>query len=68
MIKRERVSFSCLSFLSSLLCSFDDRHVVFGRVISGMSVLRKIRDVGVRSNARAGKPIKKVQIMDSNEL
>ena len=42
----------------------DGRHVVFGKVIEGMDVVKKIEAVGSQS----GKPTKKVVIADSGEL
>ena len=42
----------------------DGRHVVFGKVIEGMDVVKKIEAVGSQS----GKPSKKVVIEDSGEL
>ena len=42
----------------------DGRHVVFGEVIEGMDVVRKIESVGSRS----GQPSAKVLIIDSGEL
>jgi peptidylprolyl isomerase len=42
----------------------DGRHVVFGKVLEGMDVVRKIEAVGTQS----GKPTKKVVIEDSGEL
>ena len=42
----------------------DGRHVVFGEVIEGMDVVRKIESVGSRS----GQPSGKVIIVDSGEL
>ena len=42
----------------------DGRHVVFGKVIEGMDVVKKIEAVGTAS----GKPTKRVVIEDSGEL
>ena len=42
----------------------DGRHVVFGKVIEGMDVVKKIEAVGSQS----GKPSKKVVIEDCGEL
>ena len=42
----------------------DGRHVVFGKVIEGMDVVKKIEAVGSQS----GRPSKKVVIEDSGEL
>ena len=42
----------------------DGRHVVFGKVIEGMDVVKKIEAVGTSS----GKPTKRVVIEDSGEL
>ena len=42
----------------------DGRHVVFGKVLEGMDVVKKIEAVGTQS----GKPTKKVVIEDSGEL
>ena len=40
------------------------RHVVFGKVIEGMDIVKKIEAVGTGS----GKPTKEVVIVDSGEL
>ena len=42
----------------------DGRHVVFGKVLEGMDVVKKIEAVGTRS----GRPSKEVSITDSGEL
>ena len=42
----------------------DGRHVVFGKVIEGMDIVKKIEAVGTQS----GRPTKKVVIEDSGEL
>ena len=42
----------------------DGRHVVFGKVIDGMDVVKKIEAVGSQS----GKPSKPVKVEDSGEL
>lgn len=42
----------------------DGKHVVFGQVVSGMDVVKKMERVGTKS----GKPSSKVSIMDSGEL
>ena len=42
----------------------DGRHVVFGKVIDGMSVVKKIEQAGSQS----GTPHMKVTIVDSGEL
>ena len=42
----------------------DGKHVVFGQVIEGMEVVRKIEAVGTGS----GKPSKEVVVVDSGEL
>ena len=52
-------------FITTVKTSWlDGRHVVFGKVIEGMDVVRKIEAVGTQS----GKPTKKVVIEDSGEL
>jgi peptidylprolyl isomerase len=42
----------------------DGRHVVFGKVLEGMDVVKAIESVGSRS----GDPLAKVQIVKSGEL
>ena len=42
----------------------DGRHVVFGKVIEGMEIVKKVEALGSRS----GKPSKTVIIQDSGEL
>ncbi|PAV92854.1 hypothetical protein WR25_09841, partial [Diploscapter pachys] len=42
----------------------DDKHVVFGHVVDGMDVVRKVESMGSRS----GKPQKKVTIADCGEI
>ena len=52
-------------FITTVKTSWlDGRHVVFGKVIEGMDVVKKIEAVGTQS----GKPTKKVVIEDSGEL
>ena len=42
----------------------DERHVVFGEVIEGYDILRKLELIGTTS----GKPTKIAKIIDSGEL
>jgi peptidylprolyl isomerase len=42
----------------------DGRHVVFGKVLEGMDVVKAVESVGSRSGA----PMAKVQIVKSGEL
>ncbi|KAK8786575.1 hypothetical protein V5799_023650 [Amblyomma americanum] len=42
----------------------DGKHVVFGKVVEGMDVVKKVESYGSRS----GKPSKKITISDSGEL
>ncbi|OMJ81190.1 hypothetical protein SteCoe_18365 [Stentor coeruleus] len=42
----------------------DGKHVVFGEVVEGMDVVKKIEDLGSKS----GKPSKKIVIRDSGEI
>uniref|UniRef100_A0A0A9WNA1 Peptidyl-prolyl cis-trans isomerase n=1 Tax=Lygus hesperus TaxID=30085 RepID=A0A0A9WNA1_LYGHE len=42
----------------------DNRHVVFGEVLDGMDLVRRIEAVGTQS----GRPSKRVMIADSGEL
>jgi peptidylprolyl isomerase len=52
-------------FITTVVTSWlDGAHVVFGQVISGMDVVRKIEQVGSSS----GKPKSKVVITDSGQL
>lgn len=52
-------------FITTVTTSWlDGRHVVFGKVIEGMDLVKKIEAVGSQS----GKPSKKVVIEDSGEL
>ena len=52
-------------FITTVKTSWlDGRHVVFGKVIEGMDVVKKIEAVGSQS----GRPSKKVVIEDSGEL
>jgi cyclophilin family peptidyl-prolyl cis-trans isomerase len=52
-------------FLCTVKTSWlDGRHVVFGKVVDGMDVVKAIEAVGSQS----GKPTKKVIIADSGEL
>jgi len=50
----------------TILCWFrlDNKHVVFGHIVSGLDVLRKIEKLGTSS----GKPTQKVTIVDCGEL
>lgn len=47
-----------------ILCRLDGRHVVFGKVLSGMDVVYKVEAEGKQS----GTPKSKVVIADSGEL
>ena len=52
-------------FITTVVTSWlDGRHVVFGRVVEGMDVVKKIEGLGSQS----GTPSKKVVIADSGEL
>ncbi|KAJ0101418.1 hypothetical protein Patl1_06612 [Pistacia atlantica] len=52
-------------FITTVITGWlDGRHVVFGRVLSGMDVVRKIETEGRQS----GEPISKVVILDSGEM
>ena len=42
----------------------DGKHVVFGQVVEGLEIVRKMEDVGSKS----GKPREKVTIVDCGEL
>lgn len=53
-----------LTCLHLFLVRLDGRHVVFGKVLSGMEVLYKIESEGSES----GLPKRKVVILDSGEL
>lgn len=56
----------CQFFITCAKCTFlDNQHVVFGRVVDGMLVLRKIENVPVGPNDRPRIPI---TIMNSGEL
>jgi peptidylprolyl isomerase len=46
------------------MCRLDGRHVVFGKVISGMDVVYKVEAEG----SQGGTPKRKVIIVDSGEL
>jgi peptidylprolyl isomerase len=46
------------------MCRLDGRHVVFGKVISGMDIVYKVEAEGTQS----GTPKRKVIIVDSGEL
>ena len=48
-------------FITTVACPWlDGRHVVFGRVIKGMDIVKKIEQLGTQS----GKPMKEVTIID----
>ena len=52
-------------FLTTVPCPWlDGKHVVFGRVVEGMDVVKKVESFG----STIGKPKQKVQITDSGEL
>lgn len=52
-------------FITTVVTTWlDGRHTVFGKVLEGMDVVKKIEAVGTRS----GKPQKSVVIVDSGEL
>ena len=52
-------------FITTVTTSWlDGRHVVFGEVLEGFDVVKKVEAIGTRS----GKPTKTVQIKDSGEL
>ena len=50
--------------VSRLMCSLDGHHVVFGRVIGGYDVVRRIEQVG----SRAGNTTVPVIISDCGEM
>lgn len=50
--------------LFEFICRLDGRHVVFGKVLSGMDVVYKVEAEGKQS----GTPKSKVVIADSGEL
>ena len=54
----------CLSFFFFLFCRLDGRHVVFGKVISGLDVVYKVEAEGTQG----GTPKRKVMVADSGEL
>jgi cyclophilin family peptidyl-prolyl cis-trans isomerase len=52
-------------FLTTVPCPWlDDKHVVFGRVIDGMDVVKKIESYGTSN----GKPKKKITIENCGEF
>jgi peptidylprolyl isomerase len=52
-------------FITTVVTSWlDGRHVVFGKIIEGMDIVKKIEGIGSQS----GSPSKKVTIADSGEL
>lgn len=56
----------CQFFITCAKCDFlDNQHVVFGRVVDGMLVVRKMENVPVGPNDRPRMPI---SIMNSGEL
>ena len=44
----------------------DGRHVVFGRVLEGMDVVRKVEDTA--TDKRSGRPLQRVVIQDCGVL
>ena len=54
----------CITQLSAGIYRLDGRHVVFGKVISGMDIVYKVEAEGTQS----GTPKRKVIIVDSGEL
>ena len=52
-------------FITTVVTSWlDGRHVVFGEVLEGMDIVRKIESLGTNS----GKPHKKIEIANSGQL
>ncbi|KAJ6239178.1 peptidyl-prolyl cis-trans isomerase cyp63 [Anaeramoeba flamelloides] len=52
-------------FITFIPCTWlDNKHVVFGEVMNGMSVLDKIHEC----SSSSGRPSKKIQITDSGQL
>lgn len=52
-------------FLCTVACPWlDDKHVVFGRVLEGLQLLKKLDSLGSRS----GKPAQRVTVADCGEL
>uniref|UniRef100_A0A0A9WLB0 Peptidyl-prolyl cis-trans isomerase n=1 Tax=Lygus hesperus TaxID=30085 RepID=A0A0A9WLB0_LYGHE len=57
-------SFQSMALPSPHTAWLDNRHVVFGEVLDGMDLVRRIEAVGTQS----GRPSKRVMIADSGEL
>ena len=58
------LSAACPRTLFYLFCRLDGKHVVFGKVVEGMDVVKKIEGEGTQS----GKPKSEVAIADCGQL
>jgi len=65
MVNRGPDSNGCEFFITlAKTPALDGRHVVFGRVLKGVDMLKRLEAVGSKS----GKPLESVVIVDSGQL
>ena len=61
---KSKSKYLIINLLSVLFCRLDNKHVVFGQLLAGLDVLRKMEKFGTKG----GKPTEKLVITACGEM